>query len=64
MQSKNREAEEEGIEESENFVCFNPKSVVEQRHFDIGKELQSTCSVPSLETKSILLPEEENLQLV
>ena len=42
----NREAEEEGTKEAENFVYFNPNRVVEQRHYDIGIELQSTCSVP------------------
>ena len=64
MQSKNREAEEETPGESEKFVCFNPSRVVEQRHYDIGIELQSTCTVPPVETSAILLPEEEYLQLL
>ena len=63
-EQENREAEEEGSGESEKFVCFNPSRVVEQRHYDIGIELQSTCSVPPVETNSILLPEEEYLGLL
>ena len=63
-EQENREAEEEGTGESEKFVCFNPSRVVEQRHYDIGIELQSTCSVPPVETSSILLPEDEYLQLL
>ena len=63
-EQENREAEEEGSGESEKFVCFNPSRVVEQRHFDIGIELQSTCSVPPVETSAILLPEGEYLQLL
>ena len=45
-EQENREEEEEGVKESENFVYFNPDRVVEHRHYDIGIELQSTCSVP------------------
>ena len=63
-EQENREAEEEGSGESEKFVCFNPSRVVEQRHYDIGIELQSTCSVPPVETSAILLPEGEYLQLL
>ena len=63
-EQENREAEEEGTGESEKFVCFNPSRVVEQRHYDIGIELQSTCSVPPVETSGILLPEDEYLQLL
>ena len=63
-EQENRETEEEGPAESEKFVCFNPSRVVEQRHYDIGIELQSTCSVPPVETSSILLPEDEYLQLL
>ena len=51
-EQENRETEEEGPAESEKFVCFNPSRVVEQRHYDIGIELQSTCSVPPVETSS------------
>ena len=63
-EQENRETEEEGPAESEKFVCFNPSRVVEQRHYDIGIELQSTCSVPPVETSIILLPEDEYLQLL
>ena len=49
-EQENREAEKEGVKESENFVYFNPDRVVEHRHYDIGKELQSTCLVPRVET--------------
>ena len=41
-EQENGETEEEGPAESEKFVCFNPSRVVEQRHYDIGIELQST----------------------
>ena len=37
---------------------------VEQRHYDIGIELQSTCSVPPAETTGIMLPDEEYLTLL
>ena len=60
-EQENKEAEEEGTGESEKFVCFNPSRVVEQRHYDIGIELQSTCSVPPVETSGILVPEGEYL---
>ena len=58
------EAEEEGIKESENFVYFNPDRVVEHRHYDIGIEMQSACSVPRVETTSFMLPDEEYLRLL
>ena len=61
---KNRKAEEEGVKEAENFVNFNPSRVVEQRHYDIGIELQSTCSVPPVETTCIMLPDEKYLTLL
>ena len=35
-----------------------------QRHYDIGIELQSTCSVPPIETTGIMLPNEEYLTLL
>ena len=63
-EQENREAEEEGVKESENFVYFNPDRVFEHRHYDIGVELQSTCSVPRLETTSFMLPDEEYLTLL
>ena len=63
-EQENREAEEEGVKESENFVYFNPDRVVEHRHYDIGVELQSTCSVPRVETTSFMLPDEEYLKLL
>ena len=63
-EQENREAEEEGVKESENFVYFNPDRVVEHRHYDIGIELQSTCSVPRVETTSFMLPDEEYLRLL
>ena len=63
-EQENREAEEEGSKESEQFVYFNPSRVVEHRHYDIGIELQSTCSVPPVETTGILLPDEEYLALL
>ena len=61
---ENMEAEEEGSKESEQFVYFNPSRVVEHRHYDIGIELQSTCSVSPIETTGILLPDEEYLVLL
>ena len=36
---------------------------MEHRHYDIGIELQSTCSVPPVETTGILLPDDEYLTL-
>ena len=63
-EQENREAEEEGVKESENFVYFNPDRVVEHRHYDIGIELQSICSVPRVETSSFMLPDEEYLRLL
>ena len=63
-EQENREAEEEGVKESENFVYFSPDRVVEHRHYDIGVELQSTCSVPRVETTSFMLPDEEYLRLL
>ena len=63
-EQENREAEEEGDTGAENFVYFNPNRVLEHRHYDIGIELQSTCSVPPVETTGIMLPDEEYLQLL
>ena len=63
-EQENREAEEEGSKESEQFVYFNPSRVVEHRHYDIGIELQSTCSVPPVETTGTLLPDDEYLTLL
>ena len=60
----NREAEEEGVKESETFVYFNRDRVVEHRHYDTGIELQSTCSVPRVETTGIMLPDEDYLSLL
>ena len=44
--------------EADKFVYFNPNRVVEQRHYDIGIELQSSCSVPPEETIGIMLPDD------
>ena len=63
-EQENREAEEEGVKESENFVYFNPDRLVEHRHYDIGIELQFTCSVPRVEITSFMLPDEEYLRLL
>ena len=63
-EQENREAEEDGVKEAEKFVYFNLNRVVEQRHYDIGIELQSTCSVPPVETIGIMLPNEEYLTLL
>ena len=45
-------------------MYLNPSRVVEQRHYDIGIELQSTCSEPPVETTGIMLPNEECLTLL
>ena len=63
-EQENREAEDEGIIEADKFVYFNPNRVVEQRHYDIGIELQSSCSVPLVETTGIMLPDDEYLTLL
>ena len=62
-EQENRETEEEGVKEAENFVYFNT-SRVEEQTYDIGIELQSTCSVPPVETTGIMLPDEEYLTLL
>ena len=58
---ENREAE--GVNETENLVYFNPDRVVEHGQNDLGIELQSTCSIPPVETTSIMLPREYLTQL-
>ena len=63
-EQENREALEEGTKESESFVYFNPDRTVEHRCYDIGIDLQSTCSVPTVETTGIMLPDEEHLNLL
>ena len=63
-EQENREAEDEGIIEADKFVYFNPNRVVEQRHYDIGIELQSSSSVPPEETTGIMLPDDEYLTLL
>ena len=45
-------------------MYFNPSRVVEQRHYDIRTELQTTCSVTPVETNGIMLPDEEYLTLL
>ena len=62
-EQENREAEDKGIREADKFVYFNPYRVVEQIHYDIGIELQSSCSVPPVETTGIMLPDDEYLTL-
>ncbi|MCG8076810.1 MAG: AAA family ATPase [Candidatus Thiodiazotropha taylori] len=63
-EQENREAEEEGDKEAEPFIYFNPDRVVEHRQYDIGIEIQATCSVPSVQTNSVLLPEDQYLCLL
>ena len=43
---------------------INPEDLRYYRHYDIGIELQSTCSVPPVETTGILLPDDEYLTLL
>ena len=40
-------------------MFFSLSRVVEHRHYDIGIELQSTCSVPPVETTGIMLPDDK-----
>ena len=61
---ENREAEEEGEREAKNFIYFNPDRVVEHRQYDIGIEIQSACSVPSVEINGVMLPDEQYLHLL
>ena len=61
---ENREAEEEGDREAENFVYFNPDRVIEHRQYDIGLEIQSACSVPAIEINGAMLPDEQYLNLL
>ena len=63
-EQENRKAEEEGAKESESFVHYNPERVAEHRYYDIGIELESTRSVPRVETTSIMLPDEEYSSLI
>ena len=63
-EQENREAEEEGEREAENFVYFNPDRVVEHRQYDIGIEIQSACSVPTVEVNGTVLPDEQYLNLL
>ena len=63
-EQENREALEEGAKESESFVYFNPDRILEHRYYDIGIDLQSTCSLPTVETTDIMLPDEEYLNLL
>ena len=63
-EQENREEEDEGIIEANRFVYLNPNRVVEHRHYDIGIELQSSCSVPQVETTGIMLPDKEYLTLL
>ena len=56
---ENREAEEEGDREAENFLYFNPDRVIEHRQYDIGLEIQSACSVPAIEINGAMLPDEQ-----
>ena len=50
-------------EEAENFVYFNPNtcSILEHQHYDIGIDMQSTCSMPPVGTMGIMLPQKEYL---
>ena len=63
-EQESREAEDEGIIEADKFVYFNPNRLVDQRHYDIGIELQSSCSVPPVETTGIMLQDDEYLTLL
>ena len=63
-EQENREALEEGAKKSESFVYFYPDRIVEHRYYDIGIDMQSTCSVPTVETTGIMLPDEEYLNLL
>ena len=63
-QQENREALEEGEKESESFFYFNLDRIVEHRYYDIGIDLLSTCSVSTVKTKGIILPDEEYLNLL
>ena len=48
---------------SRNFVYFNPNtcSILEHQHYNIGIDMQSTCSMPSVGTMGIMLPQKEYL---
>ena len=63
-EQENREALEEGAKESEIFVYFSTDRIAEHRYYEIGIDLQSTCSVPTVETTGIMLPDEEYLNLL
>ena len=51
------------LKKAENFVYFNPNtcSILEHQHYDIGIELQSTCTGLPVGTMGIMIPNEEFL---
>ena len=61
IQNKKIEMQKRRSKRGKKNVYFNPSTVVQQRHYDIGIELQSTCSVPPVETTGTMLPDEEYL---
>ncbi|MCG8077008.1 MAG: AAA family ATPase, partial [Candidatus Thiodiazotropha taylori] len=63
-EQENREAQEEGVKDAEDFVYFNPERVTEHRHYDIGIEIQCTSSVQTEETTGFMMPDEEYLSLL
>ena len=64
IKHEKKEAEEEGGREAEKIIYFNPDRVVEHRRYDIGIEIQSACSVPSVEINGVMLLDEQYLHLL
>lgn len=63
-EQENREAQEEGVKEAEDFVYFNPERVTEHRHYDIGIEIQCASTVQTEESTGFMMPDEEYLSLL
>ncbi len=58
------DAEQEGETESESFVYFNPERPIEHRQYDIGIDIGASSSVPSTDSNTVLLSEENYFQLL
>ena len=59
-----RKRQKKKVEEKpRNLYIFNPDRVVEHRRYDIGIEIQSACSVPSVEINGVMLLDEQYLHL-
>ena len=63
-QQQESETAQEEPTVSEEFVFFNPDKVGGPKEYDIGIELGTGCSAPSIEPTENILPNEDYLQLL